>query len=53
MSLLTKESNGLPTIHQPMVVGQRDDHNRTNDNLSIDNDGFILDGMHAEHRSLR
>jgi len=53
MGLLTKERDGLPTIHQPMVVCQRDDHHRTNDNLSVDNDGLVLDSMHTEYGSLR
>lgn len=53
MNLLTKERDGFTTIHQPMVVCQRDDHDRTNDNLSVDNDGLVLDGVHAEYGSLR
>ena len=52
MDLLTKERDSFTTIHQPMVVCQRDDHDRTNDNLSVDNDGLVLDGVHAEYGSL-
>src|SRR5258706_9710652 len=36
-----------------MVVCQRDDHNWTKDNLSVDNNGFVLVGVHAEYSSLR
>ena len=36
-----------------MVVCQRDDHSWTNDNLSVGNDGVVLDGVHTEHSSSR
>jgi hypothetical protein len=30
-----------------MVIGQRDDHYRSNDDLPVDNDGPIFDSVHA------
>ena len=36
-----------------MVVGERDDHNRADDDLAVDDDGLLLDGVHTEHGGLR
>ena len=36
-----------------MVVYQRDDHNWTNNILSVDNGELVLDSVHPEYSSLR
>lgn len=36
-----------------MVIRQGDDHYRPNDDLAVDDNGFLLDSMHSEHGRLR
>lgn len=36
-----------------MVVGERNDHNGADDDLPVDDDGLLLDGVHTEHSGLR
>ena len=35
-----------------MVIGESHDHDRPDDDLAVDDDGFLLDSVHAEHGSL-
>lgn len=51
--LLTKEGNGISTVKQTMIIGKGDDHNRSDDNLSVDNNRLLLDGVHAQDSRLR
>jgi hypothetical protein len=49
---LTEEGDGFSAVEETMVVCERDDHDGTDNNLAVDNDGLLLDGVHAEHGSL-
>lgn len=46
-SKLTKEGNGLPTVQETVVVRESDDHDGADDDLAVDDDGALLDGVHA------
>ena len=35
-----------------MVVGEGDNHDGTNDNLAVDDDGAFFDGVNTEHSGL-
>ena len=35
-----------------MIIRQRNNHNRPNDDLAIYNDRLLLDGVHTEHGGL-
>lgn len=43
----TKEGDGLAAVEQAVIVGERDDHDRADDDLAIDDDGAVLDGVHS------
>ena len=43
----TEESDCFPTVEQTVVVRQRDDHDRADNDLAIDDDRAILDRMHT------
>ena len=50
---LDKESDGLPTIEESVVVGESDNHDGSDDDLAVDDDRLVLDGMHTEDGGLR
>ena len=43
----TKESDGLAAVEKTMVVGERDDHDRADDDLPVERDGALVDSVHA------
>jgi len=49
----TEESNALTSIQQSVIVGESDDHDGSDDDLAIDDDGSFFDGVHAQHSGLR
>jgi hypothetical protein len=52
-STLTKESNGLPSVQQPMIVCQSNDHDRSDHDFTIYHDRFFFDGVHTKDGGLR
>lgn len=44
---LTKERNSFSPIQQSMVICQRDDHDRSDDNFAVYDYGFVFDRVHA------
>ena len=44
---LTKEGDGFPTIEETVVVCESDDHDGANDDLTVDNNGALLDRVHT------
>ena len=42
----TEESDSFPTVEQTVVVRERDDHDRADDDLAIDDDRSVLDRVH-------
>ena len=44
---LDEELNGLPSVEKPVVVRERDGHDRADDNLALDNDSSVSDVVHA------
>lgn len=48
----TKEGDGFPTVEKTMVVCECNDHDGTNDDLAVDDDRSVLDGVHTQHGSL-
>lgn len=49
----TQHRNGLSSVQQSVVVRQGDDHDRSDHNLAVDDDGLFLDGVNAEDGGLR
>ena len=47
IGLLTEEGDCLPTVEETMVVCECYDHDRADDDLSVDYDGFFLDRVHT------
>ena len=43
----TQESDSLSAIQQSVIISEGDDHYRSYHDLTIDNNGPILDGMHS------
>ena len=43
----TEESDGLATVEETVVVGEGDNHDRTDDDLAVNNDGAVFNGVHA------
>src|SRR5262245_4723414 len=43
-----QEADRLAAVDQAVVVGQRQVHHRTDDDLVLDDDGALLDGVHAQ-----
>ena len=43
----TEEGDGFPAVEQTVVVGEGDDHDGTDDNLTVDDDGSVLDRVHT------
>jgi hypothetical protein len=48
----TEESDTLTAVKKSVVVCKSDNHDGTDDNLAVDNDGLLLDGVHAKDSSL-
>jgi len=44
---LTKEGNSFSPIQQSMVVGERDDHDGSDDDFAVYDYGFVFDCVHA------
>jgi len=45
--MLTQELNGLSSIEKSVIVRQSDGHDRSNDNLSLDDNGSVGDVVHT------
>lgn len=43
----TEESSAFPTIKQPVIVREGDDHNRADNNLAVHNNWFVVYFMHT------
>ena len=50
---LHEKADALPTIDHAVVVGERNVHHWSNNDLVIDDDRPFLDRMHTEDSSLR
>jgi len=48
-----KKLHGLATIHDAMIIGERDVHHWSDRDLTIDNDRSLLNFMHAKDAHLR
>lgn len=48
-----EERDGFPAVEQSMIISEGDDHDGPDNNLAIDDDGPVFDGVHAEHGGLR
>jgi hypothetical protein len=48
----TKERNGFSAIQQSVVVSESNNHDGSDDDLSVDNNRLLLDGVHTEDSSL-
>ena len=46
----TEESDSLPSVKETMVIGEGDDHDRSNDDLAVNNDRLLLNGVHAYNK---
>jgi hypothetical protein len=44
---LTEESSALPSIKDPMIVSECDDHDRSDEDLAINDDCLVFDGVHS------
>jgi hypothetical protein len=47
MGALTKERNSFPTIQYPMVISERNNHYRTDNDLPVNHHGLVPDSMHT------
>ncbi len=47
VEIRTKESDGLAAVEKTMVVGERDDHDRADDDLPVERDGALVDSVHT------
>src|SRR5690606_16696666 len=48
-----EEGYGLASVDDPVVVGERHVHHRSDNHLAITSHRSLLDGMHPEHARLR
>src|SRR4051812_751491 len=48
-----EEGDRFAAIDNAMIVGERQIHHRANNNLSVANDGAVLNGVHSQNAALR
>ena len=46
----TEESDSLSSVEETMVVGESDNHDRSDNDLAVNNDRLLLDGVHAYNK---
>ena len=47
-----EEGDGLFAVDEAVVVTERQIHHRADDDLAVDGDGAVVDGVHAEDGAL-
>jgi hypothetical protein len=50
---LHEEGDGLPAVDEAVVVAEGEVHHRADDDLAVDGDGALVDGVQAEDGALR
>lgn len=43
----TEESYGLSAVQQSVIIGKSNDHDGSNDDLAVDDDGLVFNRMHT------
>jgi len=47
-----EESDGFFSVHEAVIVAEGEIHHRADDDLAVEGDGALLDGVHAEDAAL-